>query len=250
MKIVKKSGFTIIETVLFLGVTGLLIFGILAGTGNSISSQRYRDSVSSLYTMLQKQYSNVLTVDNDRNSNWKCNDDGSITKSEDVGDVRGQSECILLGKYITAEPTSNATTKMLIQNVVGMHNNSSLIPTNDMDAFLQYDMSIPDELWQEEYRIDWGSSLEDETGNPKTFSMLILQSPLSGAIRTFINPDNLVEDELVKSLISAEYLNNELKLCVNYSGLSYGNRLGLKINPQASGASAVERLGDDSGCQR
>ena len=43
-----NNGFTVIETMLFLGVAGALTMGVLVGSGASINQQRYRDSVNSL----------------------------------------------------------------------------------------------------------------------------------------------------------------------------------------------------------
>jgi len=92
MKPLYRDGFTIIETMLFLGITGLLIVGILAGTGNSISIQRYRDSVTSLQSMLQMQYSNVENVSNNSVAAKSC---GAKTSP------RGQSDCVILGRFIS-----------------------------------------------------------------------------------------------------------------------------------------------------
>ena len=41
----KRKGFTLIEIVLFLAITGLLFVGIIVGTNNSIGQQRFTDSV-------------------------------------------------------------------------------------------------------------------------------------------------------------------------------------------------------------
>lgn len=247
MKASGKFGFTIIETVLFLGVTGLLIFGILAGTGNSISAQRYKDSVASLYAMLQKQYANVLTVENARNPDWKC-DSGGISKPVSGGVSRGKTECVLLGKLITSSNDGGKTSVLKIKNVVGIPGPSYAISNNDVEALTQYSMVVPSDLWQDEYLINWGYSLYNTNRSQMNFSMLILQSPSSGAIRTFINPAAVVGDNAVKSLVSSTYLANELKICVKSAFNSSYDKLGVLVNKGASSANAIERLGDNSGC--
>ena len=52
-----ETGFTLVEAMLFLAITGLLTVGILVGSGVAISQQRYRDSVNSLKSFIQDQYS-------------------------------------------------------------------------------------------------------------------------------------------------------------------------------------------------
>ena len=39
----QKYGFTIIETMLFIAITGLVFAGVVIGTNGSLRSQRYRD---------------------------------------------------------------------------------------------------------------------------------------------------------------------------------------------------------------
>ena len=53
MDIVKSKGFTIIEVMLFLAVTGALAVAILVGSGVAIGQQRYKDSVNSLQSFIQ-----------------------------------------------------------------------------------------------------------------------------------------------------------------------------------------------------
>ncbi|MEP6710564.1 MAG: prepilin-type N-terminal cleavage/methylation domain-containing protein, partial [Candidatus Saccharibacteria bacterium] len=52
----RHPGFTIIEVMLFLAISGALAVGILIGSNVAITSQRYRDSLNSLQSLLQQQY--------------------------------------------------------------------------------------------------------------------------------------------------------------------------------------------------
>ena len=47
-----SGGFTIIEVMLFLAVSGVLAAGILATVGGTIGAQRYRDAVDSFMLMV------------------------------------------------------------------------------------------------------------------------------------------------------------------------------------------------------
>lgn len=55
-----RSGFTLIEVTIVLGLTGLLLIGILGGTQTSIRNQRYNDSVRSFAEYLRTIYSEVI----------------------------------------------------------------------------------------------------------------------------------------------------------------------------------------------
>ena len=56
-----KKGFTLIEVMLVLGLTGLLIVGMLGGTFTAIAHQRYNDSVRSFAEYLRTVYGEVLS---------------------------------------------------------------------------------------------------------------------------------------------------------------------------------------------
>jgi type II secretory pathway pseudopilin PulG len=234
MKPVKTNGFTIVETMLFLGISGLLIMGVLVGTGTSINIQRYHDSVTSLQSTLQQQYSNVANVSNDVMNNT-CG--GSENN-------RGQSNCVILGKYIT---TSDGKT-LDIKDVLG--SGTSTTP-DDLVALKDYNPFVSTESIPEKYDVSWGASVvQPGSDNVYALSMLILRSPSSGIIRTFINSDstNVVSDADIGTILKKANLIQSAKLCVNSNGLFTGNKMAIFVNSNTTSAGGIELLGDNNGC--
>ena len=56
-----KRGFTLIEVMIFLAITGLLLVGALGGTYTSIANQRYNDSVRGFAEFFRQLYSEVIS---------------------------------------------------------------------------------------------------------------------------------------------------------------------------------------------
>ena len=240
MKLDNTAGFTIIETMLFLGITGLLVMGILVGAGTSINIQRYRDSITSLQSVVQQQYSEVSNVSNDSLAN-DCYGDSS------TNNPRGQSDCVILGRFIT---TTDSQT-LSIKSVIGYIPSGSLISSwDDVAALNQYDVQISP-VSSETYSMEWGSSIVAQgSNNPMVFSILILRSPTSGIVRTFIDPSTVVSDSNVATLVTKPALAQTAKLCVaNPSGLLAGGKSAVVVTTNATSASGIETLGEAiSGC--
>lgn len=55
-----ESGFTLIEVMLVLGITGMMLLGLIGGSFSSIARQRYNDSLRSFAEYLSGVYSEVL----------------------------------------------------------------------------------------------------------------------------------------------------------------------------------------------
>lgn len=241
MKPLNKNGFTIVETMLFLSISGLLIAGILVGTGTSINTQRYRDSVTSLQSFLQQQYSNVANVSNDNPSSPTnaCYGDGSTDNS------RGQSECVILGRFISTDDGKTLKT----QDVIGYIPSGSTILTDDIDALKQYIIRVSP-VAAKSYDLEWGSSVVKPGGTTTlVLSMLVLRSPSSGIIRTFISDnDTVISGNDIKSILSLSALSQSEKLCVESNGLFTGTKLAVFIEKNATSANGVKTLGDDSEC--
>lgn len=99
MGVQDKRGFTIIEVMLFLAISGMLAATLLGGWGVMINTQRYKDSVRTLQTFLQQQYNLVYNVENGRSTKLLCDAVHGVREA-DAGAPRGQTDCTLLGRYI------------------------------------------------------------------------------------------------------------------------------------------------------
>jgi type II secretory pathway pseudopilin PulG len=241
-----KPGFTIIETVLFLAVTGLLIIGVLAGVGTSINTQRYHDSVQSLQSILQDQYSEVLSVRNEKPAaTMQCDSNATVTPSAS-GDSRGQADCVLLGQYIST--TANPS-QLSIARVIGNAGSASMTSSSDLTNLQQYRLNTIPSLNQT-YAIEWGAQLvKPITRGPAAFSILIVRSPTSGIVRTFIDASTSVPVRNLSTLVTNAHLVEEARICVDATGLFGSNNSGVLIKAGATSGSGVETLAEgNSGC--
>lgn len=101
----KQKGFTIIEVILFVAISGLLTSMLMVGVSMSINRQQYRDSVQAYVGFLRSEYSKVVNVENDR-SRSVCPIDGADGRLETL---RGQSECVIVGRYIATVGSLGST---------------------------------------------------------------------------------------------------------------------------------------------
>ncbi|HEU5121800.1 MAG TPA: prepilin-type N-terminal cleavage/methylation domain-containing protein [Candidatus Saccharimonadales bacterium] len=229
-----QSGFTIIEVMLFLAVTGLLAVGILVGSGVAIGQQRYRDSVNSLKSFIQEQYSEVTNVINTRGSNWSCTAAGEVV--EDSGQPRGTGECVLLGRLITVDDTG---TTLTAANVVGYRIPGAATASSDLlEMKNNYRLGISP-IDQETTEVAWGAQIVKPGAGvtPASMSILIIRSPLSGSLFTFTQ-DSIQSN--LNNMIDEANLKNAKDLCVNAdAGTFVGRRMEVRIDPYAASQSAV-----------
>lgn len=231
------SGFTIIEVMLFLAVTGALAAGVLVGSGISIGQQRYKDSVNSLKSLLQSQYSETANTVNDRSGVESCNSSAAITPFGS-SQARGTSSCLLMGRFLAVDPDGKTIT---ISNVIGSRIPDAPVGTNDIAELQNYKLAASP-LNQEHASISWGAQLVvPKSTSSQPLSMLIVRSPLSGSTFTFSS--TLSPQPTLKTLVdtSATTSAQTVDLCVQgAAGTFVGNQLAVRINPYASSPSAIE----------
>lgn len=210
MATVGIRGFTVIELMLFLGITGMLFAALMVGANNTIIQQRYKESVIDYAALLQDQYSEVLNTRNDRPNNWSCAN--SIVNSEAVdGEFRGTSPCVLLGKAIeiTEEGRKIETT-----SVVGYYVQAGdEEPQGDIEILDAYIPRAPENFDTKVSEMGWGTNLTTHEGENSTASFLILRSPTSGLIRVFARDEPLPFD--LTEMISPESAVNVITNCVS-----------------------------------
>jgi type II secretory pathway pseudopilin PulG len=233
-----QTGFTIIEVMLFLAITGMLATAILVGSGVAIGQQRYRDSVGSLQSYIQQQYNKVVNVTNDRDKAWTCDSNGNVTQEDNAsaGEARGTSDCVVMGRLVTVDATGTNLTSSV---VVGYRNPNAGMGTSDIaEISANYKLGLAP-IDRDDESVNWGAQVvKAKTATPMPLSILIVRSPLSGATLTFTkegvqtNPGSMVN-----------VVNNSAQrdLCVNADvGSFVGKRMEVRIEPFASSQSAVQ----------
>jgi len=248
-----SRGFTIIETVLFLAVTGLLILTIIAGAGTNINIQRYRDAVESFKSETQSQYANLNSVENGRGADYIC-DVSAKPIPDSNGELRGQSDCMIVGKYLRIDGSNIAT------YTIYAYETSSLVTAGTTDIqvltnnYVFNALTTPDS----DKELDWGTSiawpktLGDEvsnSSNPRTLGILFLRSPYSGQIYTFTSNDVPLKDSVSNSSIFAMIVDGEnvpgrddRVVCIESDGLFVNDNQALYIAPKASGPTSIETV--------
>jgi hypothetical protein len=232
-----ETGFTIIEVMLFLAVSGMLAAAILVGAGVSINQQRYRDSVNSLKSYVQQQYSEVTNVTNDRVKSWSCNGVASVKETDSSGgEDRGTSDCVILGRFFTVDASG---TRLSAANVVGVRKSGATDQPSDVSEIAtNYAIGISPVI-KDDDEVGWGAQIvKTKSTTPMPLSVLIVRSPLSGGILTF-TADGDQTTNLGSMVTSADMVRRDL--CVNAEvGTFVGNRMAVEISAFASNQGAIQ----------
>lgn len=235
-----SRGFTIIEVMLFLAVTGALAVGILVGSGVAINQQRYRDSVSSLKSLLQQQYSEVTNVANNRTGAESCTNAVITAPPNPVPtpQPRGTSDCLSLGRYISV---SSDGTKVTTTTVVGYRTaDTATVPLEptDSEELKHYKLSLsPIDTATED--VAWSAQIvQPKTSTALPLSMLILSSPLSGTIMTFVSANPQPD---LNAFVQTGQNTVPTNLCIRPSGGSFtGRQMAVRIDAYATSQAAIE----------
>jgi len=261
-----QAGFTVIETVLFLAVTGALIAGLLGGIGIALNNQRYIDSVQSFKSLLQSQFSDLDTVANDRSDNWQCSSNAETSQSSTGSPVpRGQSDCFILGRYVVIDQGAVSMTDVIGTEVGGTTSGTG----NDIDLLkANYHLNLSTAFTEVE-RLEWDTQIAwPKTGasdhdtpksspTPRALVILMIRSPTSGTVYTFTK-DPVSDSELDPTRVGEADLFNMIKggdavpgqgdrlICLESNGLSTSGNTGFYIEAYATNSSAIQTRSNDT----
>ena len=243
-----SPGFTIIETMLFLAVTGLLVMGVLIGTGSALNRQRYTDSVETFKNLVQAQYAELGSVKNSRSNTWSC--DASALPATGGSEIRGQSGCLIVGKYMRIDKGDISIYTVLARKT---GTTTGLTDIQTIDTNYTYNVS---QDGVDNRKMEWGTQIAyASTGidaktpkAPRVLGLLFIRSPESGSIYTFssstVPAKTAINAATFKSIIN-ESTNTfpgqgARTVCVQSSGLFPTSDMAVAINQSAANSSAVE----------
>lgn len=252
MGISTSKGFTIIETMLFLAVSGFLIVGMIAGAGVSLNIQRYNDAIESFKGLIQQQYADITNVQNGRDNNWSCG--GTAVTAQDGSEYRGQSDCLMVGKYMRIEG-SDITTYTVLGRQTG-----ATLRTNDIENLRHNYVLNTSNAEIDERTLEWGTSIgwpesgvdaSGASGN-RTIGILFIRSPDTGQAYTLTSSvvpskDAITPVTLAEMLVAGNTVPGQgaRTMCVVSGGLTPVSDRGIHIVSYASSASGVEVTSND-----
>jgi hypothetical protein len=266
-----KTGFTVIEVILFFAISGFLIVGLLLGVSSSIARQRYQDSVQDLADFLKTQY---LAVSNPTLPQWngadlldytaaapgnRCNFTGHFTGTGGEETLRrGQSNCQLFGKLIVFGENGEQN-RVNTYLVIGMEGRRGALTGNPIADLKVSDIFVPALHFSESYTIPYSAMAEDIPANaPLSASMLIVRPPRSGSVRTLLVNEAIDVTDIWNALRASgedptgrffpdDLMNRmrntgDLTICVGSDDVFAigGRRRAIRVQGDGGNASAVE----------
>jgi len=239
------KGFTIIEVMLFLAVSGALAAGVLGGSSVAINNQRYVDAANSFKAVVQEEFINTTRVANlrDANTNFTCPADPASEARP-----RGASDCVIVGRLVSIA-TSGEMTRSNIIGVEPTAAPTTPAPANDIEAIKAYTLTI-DEFGQETTEMSWGTSIHRGGSENQAASIIILRAP-SGNVLSFVDTQAITSSGSLKDYVDSSRADNSIlkTLCVATSGWTVAQMQAVVIPAYASTPSVVEqRQIEDTAC--
>lgn len=241
-----QQGFTIIEVMLVLGISGAMMVGILVSVNAGISGQRYKDSANSVVDYFQGQYSEVASTRNNRSIDKTC--DSAGIQDNPAGDAyRGTTECTIIGRMLRGDG-AEVVSRPIYTTVDVL----SLIGENSEITLLNNSNPIEDIDSSDTYELEWGARLTLAGGSDvsQKFTIAIIRSPGSGNIHTFSDTSSNVTT--INDLINnPSFLANDTVFCIAPEGgiaTVASSPLGLKIAKDSPSPIGVQLVAEGGGC--
>lgn len=243
----KQHGFTIIETMLYLGVSALLLAGLLGGVTIAIQRQRFSDSVATTQGFVQQQFNETQNTLNNRPGTESCQA-GTPGSGNPAQASRGASQCLVAGKLLDFAPSGAGGAGHIRTHNVLIGANVSDDYTNytggDIGLFQSKGANglnttvVQNPANDATFDVPWGASLPQlyfngsspKNGTPIRY-IALLRSPISGSISLYYltkTSDLADNSEPLASTLRAFAADQAARVCINSADISTAKAL-LKI---------------------
>ena len=224
-----SAGFTIIEVILFLAVTGALTISIFATSTVGINNQRYIDAINTFKATVQEEFTNTTQVGNSRANNVEC------PLRPGIDPPVGASDCVVMGRLMTVDGDGNISRS----NIIGVEPDTPSGSLSDTVNIRSYTPTIDDGQKQTD-KMNWGTFVR---GGP--ISIVIFRSPTSGNVLSFVHKGSVIASQHDLELFmsdTTEFINSQPRvICIDPSGWTVTETQAVIIVPYAAGPSGVEQ---------
>ncbi|HRJ06664.1 MAG TPA: type II secretion system protein [Candidatus Saccharibacteria bacterium] len=242
-----QHGFTIIEVMLFIAVSGILAVALLTGWTTMLNTQRYNDSVKTLQSFLQQQYNLVYNVENGRSKDFVCSDSSVVTPDASSGVDRGQTDCVMMGRYIHIDRGLNVRVYAIVGSEPATSDDDDPA-ISDIDSIVSYQPKRTSEalgLTETELKIPWEAIItdSDDGATPQSVVIVVIRSPSTGTVHTYTR---LTGDDQLPDVVGADGLvavaneQTDVPLCLDPGAPFSGGQRGVIIKRNASSQSSIQ----------
>ena len=197
MKKGMKTGFTVIEVMLFLAVSALMFTGLAVNTSRNISSQRFSASVQDFSAFFRRIYNEVEDAQIANRTaitgtgREYCTIDSTRKITGATLPSSGRSECSVYGKLVTFGENGGKT--IHVYDVIGdiVDQRHQIEANTEKEAYNAVKLGVLAldgtalTLSSYSYTLDWDAWVENINGDILSAAFLIVRSPLSGVIHTY-----------------------------------------------------------------
>lgn len=262
----KHNGFTVIEVMLFLAITGLLIAGVMVGARNNINSQRYRDTVEQFRNVIQGQYDRVYSLTNSDANVDTGSQNPCAQSAAESNKHRGTTNCLYVGRVIELiSDASTGTSSVRTSPLIARSNSPQLPPIfgesgsaggasgNPIRGYSVFRYDQNDQL-VDTWQLGWNLSVVSAGTEDRLqqLAIVILRSPLNGGISTHVVNGELSADQAadLSSVVRSSDNRREAKLCVaDLQGeIEPPDRMAVVVRAGATGPGDIASLGVEAGC--
>ncbi len=232
-----QTGFTIIETVIFLAISSGLAVMLLIGVSSAIQWQQYRDTLQSYANFLRGQYSRTVSVENDRSDSQACPISGAGTKP------RGMSDCVMIGRYLATSGDAG--------NTDGKTYETRSVYALKTDAGWKYSLGEPDST----YEINWGARtrLANQSENGAQITILMYRDVETGGLKVRTSSrryNSKTIRQLIDGSVAPDNASDKTEICVYERGLFMGDQQSVFLGARAGSADAVSLNNASKECKR
>ena len=235
-----SAGFTILEVILFLAISGMLLLGAFIGMRSGILNTQFNDTTDSTRSYLQKQYLEVATGVNSRSSDLMCNpSNGAIVHDPSASANPGASSCVVLGRLFQfSSGGSEITSRYLSSKIV-----PDIGSISDIEAFGPggYQVVISNDSVPQlrgKFELPWTAMIKTakrynsvSLGTIDVQSLAIMRSPVSERMMIYAFP---MHNPVAAEFANANNLlanNNSLRICLYSDDSLFAKKALLNIGP-------------------
>ncbi len=243
-----KKGFTLVEVVLFLALSGALVLIVIGGTSRSIAEKRFEDTTNNFVSYLEDLYS---SVDYTRGTSIGGNSDRAVYGKLIEMVTAGKKTTFTSYTVIASADTKNVNNPDALQAILALEPSSPYPTIVDTSGVV---------ISSEEYKPSWGGwiTAQENPGDllPQIL-ILILRHPKTGMKFTYVtyhptgtpttDPSFDLKTAIGSDPLSLNFKPIEVNFCIDSEDReATGNseRRLVKIRAGAKNASGVELIGN------